>query len=813
MKNRNVRNMMRKMAAGAGRRPGEGRRAGKVALAVLCAALMFGQSGLAPYVLAAGNGGNETEDPDTVSGIVFVGESGNGSASEAGNEAENESGNGSAGESEGQVSGTAGDGGSGTSRPYATAKRKRGTGEVSKDETVYILAGADGSVREVIVSDWLKNISGADVLKDVSELDKPENVKGEESFTEGKGNEKLWDAKGQDIYYQGVIDKEPPVKVSITYLLDGKKVSPEELAGKSGKVTIRFDYVNNQYEYRDIDGKKTKIYVPFAMVTGVILDNEVFSDVEVTNGKVVNDGGRTVVVGYALPGMAENLSLEDVDLEIPDYVEITAQAKDFALGMTATVATNGLFGGMDLDEVDSVDGLKDALGELTDAMGQLMDGSSRLYDGLDTLLDKSGELINGVDQLASGASQLRDGVGSLDQGAAQLQDGAARLQAGLDTLTAKSGELNNGARQVFDTLLSTARTQLSAAGLEVPAMTVENYEGVLNGVIASLDGDAVYQQAMAQVKSVVEAKRDEIRILVEAEVRKNVIAQVTAAVEQEVTAQVTAAAREQVETQVIQAAAGMDKESYMAAVEAGLVEEAVQAAVEAAIADQMGKEEIAAQIAEVVKQQMASDAVKSMIESKTAEQMASDAIKGMIAANTEQQIQQAILDNMASPDVQDKLAAASEGAKSVIALKSSLDNYNVFYLGVQAYTAGVAQAAGGAGELRSGADQIRNGTGQLYGGATELCDGIQTMKSKTPALTDGIKQLRDGARELSDGLAEFNEEGIQKLVDAVDGGLDGLTDRLRAISEVSENYSSFAGISDDMEGQVKFIYRTDSVGK
>lgn len=808
MKNRNFKDMMRKMAADARRKPGEGRRAVKVTLAALCAALMLGQAGVGTYVLAAGNARNKTEDAGTVSGIVFVSDTGSGAAGESGNSAGNAS--------EEKVSGTAGTGGSGasgTSKSSNTTKGKKGTKEITKDETVYILAGADGSVREIIVSDWLKNGSGAATLKDVSELEEPENVKGEESFTAGKGNEKLWDAQGRDIYYQGTIDKELPVNVAVTYLLDGKKVSPQELAGKSGKVTIRFDYTNNQYEYRDIDGKKTKIYVPFAMVTGMILDNEVFSNVEVTNGKTVNDGGRTVVVGYALPGMTENLSLEDSDLEIPEYVEITADAKDFALGMTATVAANGLFGGMDLDDVDSVDSLTDALGELTDAMDQLMDGSSQLYDGLETLLDKSGELVKGVDQLASGASQLRDGVGSLDQGTAQLQDGVARLQAGLDTLTSKSGELNSGARQVFDTLLATARTQLGAAGLEVPAMTVENYAGVLDGVIASLDSDAVYQQAMAQVKAAVEAKRGDIQALVEAKVKEGVTAQVAAAVEQEVTNQVTAAVREQVEAQVIQAAAGMDKDSYLAAVEAGLVDEATQAAVEAAIADQMGKEEIASRISETVKQQMASDAVKAMIESKTAEQMAGDAIKEMIAANTEQQIQQAIVDNMAGSEVQDKLSAASEGAKSVIALKSSLDNYNVFYLGVQAYTAGVAQAAGGAGELKSGADQIRNGTGQLYAGANELCDGIQTMKSKTPALTDGIKQLRDGAQQLSDGLAEFNEEGIQKLVDAVDGGLEGLTDRLRAISEVSENYNSFAGISDDMDGQVKFIYRTDSVEK
>ena len=50
---------------------------------------------------------------------------------------------------------------------------------------------------------------------------------------------------------------------------------------------------------------------------------------------------------------------------------------------------------------------------------------------------------------------------------------------------------------------------------------------------------------------------------------------------------------------------------------------------------------------------------------------------------------------------------------------------------------------------------------------------------------------------------------MQKLVDAVDGDLDSLTERLRAMSEASKHYQSFSGKGDDMDGQVKFIYRTD----
>lgn len=137
-----------------------------------------------------------------------------------------------------------------------------------------------------------------------------ENVKGDETYTVGGDGARVWDAQGNDIYYQGSIEKELPVSLSVSYRLNGQSISPAELAGKSGRVTIRFDYKNNQYETVEIDGKQEKIYVPFVMLTGVLLDNEIFSDVTVSGGKLINDGSRTVVAGIAVSGASEQSEYE-----------------------------------------------------------------------------------------------------------------------------------------------------------------------------------------------------------------------------------------------------------------------------------------------------------------------------------------------------------------------------------------------------------------------------------------------------------------------------------------------------------------------
>jgi putative membrane protein len=733
-------------------------------------------------------------------------------------------------------------GGSGNAAPEAAAvaEDRSGTGIPTKDETVYVLAGADGSVKKVIVSDWLSNAMGAAELADPSELSGIESVSGDDAaYDVSTGS---WHTQGGDVYYQGTIDKELPVTLSVSYQLDGQPVSAEELAGKSGCVTIRFDFENRQYEMVEVNGRREKIYVPFVALTGLILDNDSFTNVEAVNGRIINDGDRTIVAGIAFPGMRESLGLDSDRLEIPDFFEVTADVSDFSLGMTLTIIANELFDGVDTDNGGSLDDLTDSLGALTDAMEQLIDGSSQLYDGLCTLLEKSGALSNGVNQLTDGALQVKNGAAALDSGAFELQVGAAQLYAGLQTLDANSAALNGGARQVFETLVAAAQAQLTAAGVEVPDMTPENYADVLSGVIASLDESAVYAQALAAVTSAVETQRGYIETQVTAAVQAEVEASVIAAVRAEIAARVTEAVREQirpqVETaahqsvseQVVYAATGMDLASYEAAAANGLVEEATQAAISAAIEEKMASDEIRQLIDAKLEEQLSSEPVQSAISGNTEAQMASDEVNALISATilekmdsaevaaligqtVDTQVEKAISENMAGAEVQSQLAAASEGAQQIISLKTSLDVYNAFYLGLRSYTSGVSQAAAGAGELQSGIDSLKSGSGQLSAGADALYSGSVTLQSSVPALVDGITQLRDGASELSDGIKKLNEEGIQKLVEAVSGDLAGALDRLNAMIDVSRNYRNFSGISDEMDGRVKFIYRTEEIGE
>ena len=123
-----------------------------------------------------------------------------------------------------------------------------------KTETVYVDANADGSVKKITVKDWLRRNGDGEII-DFSNLKDIKNTEGDEEYTQNADGTITWENKGEDISYEGTSNQQLPVTTKVTYYLDGKEIKPEDLAGKSGKVKIRFDYTNNESRTVNIDGK------------------------------------------------------------------------------------------------------------------------------------------------------------------------------------------------------------------------------------------------------------------------------------------------------------------------------------------------------------------------------------------------------------------------------------------------------------------------------------------------------------------------------------------------------------------------------
>lgn len=642
-------------------------------------------------------------------------------------------------------------------------------GVISKEEITYIVTDADGTVKDTSVTEWLRNGSGADSINDVSDLEDIENTSNDKTFTR-EGRNLVWSADGCDIKYRGTTDKEMPVSVNISYYLDGQKTTAEDIAGKAGNVTIRFDYdVNSRVSAGGYD-----FATPYTMASGLILNDEHFTDVKVNDGKVIDDGSRCICLGIAFPGLADSLDIHSTEYEIPESVSVSAYTDCFEIDGTYTAALSGLLSDIDISGSDSIDS---KIEELESAMDKLGDASSKL--------------VEGADQLSDGAYKLSAGADKVSTGAEKVSSYTDQLADGLSQISSNSGDLNNGAGEVFNTLLSTAQTQLEANDLKVGDLTISNYKDKLGKVIDSLDKDKVYSQALSKVTAEVEKNRSVIESAVTEKVKEAVTEQVTQAVKAEVTKAVTEAVRENVSAAVIKEVCGLSPEEYEAAIAAGQIDEATQKAIEQAIDSQMASESIQNTIDSQVNSQMGSDEIKAKIAETTEAQMGTDAVKQQISNATEAKIQELINQNMESDEVQEQLAAAEAGAQSVIALKTSLDKYNAFYLGVLAYTSAVDKASAGASQLADGAADLSSGSSELAAGASELYEG---------------------AKKLYDGMDTFDKDGINKLISSLDdAGIEALFDRFSALTEASEQVSLIGGIADGMKGESKIIIKSGAV--
>ncbi|WP_296118754.1 hypothetical protein [uncultured Eubacterium sp.] len=670
-----------------------------------------------------------------------------------------------------------------------------------KEETVYVVADPDGTPNEVIVSDWLKNFDGADTIEDVSNLRDIENVKGDETFTQGADGKLTWQADGNDIYYQGKTDKELPIDMKMTYYLDGEEIAPEDLAGKSGKVTIRVDYTNKE---KTEDG----VYVPFAAVTGMMLNKD-FTNVEVTNGKVVSDGNNQVVVGFAFPGLSESLGLDSKDLEdvnIPDYVEITADVKDFTLDMTMTFVMSDILQELNMDQDIDLSGIEDAIDSLSDASKQLVDGSKALVDGSGTLLDGIKAYTTGVSTLKSGIRAYTGGVAQVKTGVDAYTDGVAQVADGTKQLADKSGDLKDGITQLVggamqvqtyfegdNGIVSGAKkisagidqldAALNAGVTEDEAVQAEN---TVNQMFAK-DGETyqgIAQQAAGQYKAALTGS-DELQAKVENGVSQAMYG-------------AYAAAYKQLNYADYQAAGKLDSLESDAAAFASQMTTASASSVSnvsskliSGIADGTSAQ-IGGMAAEAAKQGAVAGAKSGIASTKSA--LASEIENGGLVSGAQ----------TLSAGVQ-KLY--SEGIQPLAVGMQSLNN------SVPELMKGIQTLNNGAVTLNNNSAALKSGVDTLNSKGSALNAGVDTLNANSGTLNAGAAKLKDGAKTLSDGMIQFDEEGIQKLSDAYHGDVEELLDRVDLVLDAGENYHTFSGLKEDMSGSVKFVIRTEAIEK
>lgn len=590
-------------------------------------------------------------------------------------------------------------------------------GETYKDESVYVNADASGKVKKTTVTEWLKNTEKGSV-DDETVLEDVENVKGNEKYKEGSDDSIVWESKGKDIYYQGTTDEELPVNMSITYKLDGKEISPKDLAGKSGKLEMTINYENKSKQNVDVDGQQTEMYTPFTLATAMMLPTDEYTNVTIDNGKIVSDGDKNIVVGVAFPGLSEDLGLDssNLDVDIPSSVTITADVTDVSVGATYTMASANLLDSIGLDDVDSFDDLDDSINKLEDATNQLVDGSKELAEGTNTLNGKSGELISGVDKLADGVTAYTDGVAGVADGANAINSNMALVKNGVSAAVEGTGKLATGVSGV-QSGLNTVASGINTA-IDNLNKSSENIKGLAN------------QTALTN------------------EEKQQIVSNVSAGLDQ----------------------AGLSKEQKDA------VDTAIASAVNAA-SDETNKKVAYA----------ANEYSEGMSGAASQLSAASSALTTVDPANP-------------TATVAGGVAAVSAGIDELqTKLGTGTADQPGLTTGVEALASGVSQLADGANELNQKSSTLNS--------------GMSTLKNGGEQLVSGVGVLASGADTLASGISEYKTEAIDKLADAFGGDIGKVTSRINAMKELSEDYKSYAGIKDGMNGSTKFIIETEAVSK
>ena len=347
------------------------------------------------------------------------------------------------------------------------------------NETVYVVADASGTPQTAVVVDWLQ-VEGhgtfeiADPAPDAGAIESLTD--GFEPVKSGDTVAATVDVDGYgDFFYRAETDAPLPIDISVTYVLDGEEMAPDEIAGKSGRLRIEFEVVNRLertevVEYLDADGvpasSEVTYTVPLLCIPQLELDGTRMTGVVPPEGSQLAIAGQTMT--YAIPMMP-----------MPEAsVAIEMDARDIELAPTIVSVFPTLSASPDFSMVDELVQLRDSLSLLEElssghrTVAQRISGELAAYD------------LSSMTDAADGLSALRSGLDELTVGA----EGLAQLSAGQYSYL--DGVIGSIDTSQFDQLgqLGVAISEMRAAASQLETGTA--------GLVTLLDGQIALAESV-----------------------------------------------------------------------------------------------------------------------------------------------------------------------------------------------------------------------------------------------------------------------------------------------------------------------------
>ena len=636
----------------------------------------------------------------------------------------------------------------------------------TKDETVYSKLDNEGNNYKTIVSTHIENKENAELINDISDLLNIKNTSSDATYTQD-GNKFVWNANKSDIYYQGETSKELPIECKIKYELDGKEVSSNEIAGKSGKVKVTVQYKNKEERTVDINGKKVKMYVPFVVIAGTIIENENARNIEVSSGKVIDDGTKSVVVGMAMPGLQESLEVSKNDVEIPSDVEITMDATNFETSSIISYVTPKVLEEDDLKIFDKLDDVYSQVNTLQKSMNQIQDGANTLADG--------------TTELANGANTLKDGVTTAYNGAQTISSEVAKSTQSLKndkTEALDNATLETIKKQAAESskLTETQKTQIRAQAQTSSVLT----EAQKAQIIAQAKAKAVLTETQ---KSQITAQAKQSAVLTQAQ--KDAIttqAKQSAVLTQAQKDTITAQAKQSAVLTEKQKAAIISNAQKSYTTQLTETEKALIIATAQSTATQTAVTTALTTAQTTATQTAVTTAVTTAQNTATTTAVAT-------ALETAQQI--------ATQTAVTTALTTAQSTATTTAMQTSTT---------------VARQVGNQAK-KTFTNQVVSQMSTLGNGLKELTSGLSQLNEGASTLANGTTQVNEGANTLAEGIKTFNEEGIKKICNYINGDVKNLTSRVEKLADLSKEYNNFTMLDGKNNGEVKFIMIADAVKK
>jgi putative membrane protein len=263
-----------------------------------------------------------------------------------------------------------------------------------------------------------------------------------------------------------------PLSVKAEYTLDGKRMSAQDVVGKSGILDVRYTVENvsgtpTQISYSVAGKQVTKtvdIVTPYVGAMSVTLPSS-FTDIDATRADIGGDGRGGQVLTWTMVlfepigqvkqtfgytarvknARVPGAKVQAVPVSPSKKPELAYGEKGFAEGVDS--AGNVAFAGATIDS--NMIKLRDGAGDLLAGLTKLAAGAAALKDGLaGGAAPGAHQLADGLGQAKAGSAKLAAGADLLGGGLTKVKNGSGKLTAGLGTASAGSEKLLNGSQDL-----------------------------------------------------------------------------------------------------------------------------------------------------------------------------------------------------------------------------------------------------------------------------------------------------------------------------------------------------------------------------